>query len=81
MTTATISVKARHLASSDPFLPALALQVTRLVDSYMIWVGTTEGSPADVEQACSQGSLCKDWACAMPPKTVRSHLDKRMLGN
>ncbi|KAF8236545.1 hypothetical protein L208DRAFT_1390654 [Tricholoma matsutake] len=67
------SVDTRYLASSDPSLPALALQVIRLVDSHMIWIGTTECSPADVGRACLQGSLCKDWACAMPPTTTGQH--------
>jgi Proteasome assembly chaperone 4 len=72
-----ISVDTRHLVSADPSLPALALQVTRFVDSHMVWIGTTECSPADIANACSQGSLCKDWACAMPPKTVGHILIKR----
>jgi hypothetical protein len=72
--TVAISVETKYLAPSDPSLPALALQVTRLVDSYMLWVGITEGSPTNVEKASLHGNLCKDWACAMPPKTVRSNV-------
>jgi proteasome assembly chaperone 4 len=65
-----ISVQTKYLPASDPSLPALALQVTRLVDSYMLWVGTTERSLEDVSIAPSEGSLARDWACAMPPNTV-----------
>ncbi|KAF8070607.1 hypothetical protein FPV67DRAFT_1561372 [Lyophyllum atratum] len=64
----SISVDTKYLAPSDPSLPALALQVTRLVDSYMLWIGTTDRSAEDVYEAATQGSLCKDWACAMPPR-------------
>lgn len=67
-TTTPISVEMKYLTPSDPSLPALALQITRLVDSYMLWIGTTEGLPKDVDKAATQGSLCKDWACAMPPR-------------
>ncbi|KNZ72898.1 hypothetical protein J132_01890 [Termitomyces sp. J132] len=69
-TSGSISVSTNYLTPSDPSLPALALQVTQLVGSYMLWVGTTEGSPEDVDKATMQGNLCKDWACAMPPKVV-----------
>jgi Proteasome assembly chaperone 4 len=65
-----ISAQTKYLAAADPSLPALALQVTRLVDSYMLWIGTTELSPEDVSKAPSQGSLARDWACAMPAITV-----------
>jgi proteasome assembly chaperone 4 len=34
----------------------------------MIWIGTTTLSEQDVKFAPIQGSLCKDWACAMPPR-------------
>ncbi|KAK7472730.1 hypothetical protein VKT23_000840 [Stygiomarasmius scandens] len=63
-----ISVETRYIAPSDPSLPAFALRITRLVDSYMIWIGTTELAPDAVEKAPELGRLCKDWACAMPPK-------------
>jgi len=68
--TSMISVETRYIAPSDPSLPAFALRITRLVDSYMIWIGTTELAPDAVEKAPELGRLCKDWACAMPPKTV-----------
>ncbi|GLB37582.1 putative proteasome assembly chaperone 4 [Lyophyllum shimeji] len=69
-TTASISVEVKYLTPSDPSLPALALQVTRLVDSYMLWIGTTEVPLNDVDKAATQSSLCKDWACAMPPRVA-----------
>ena len=73
-TSTSISVSRRYLTPSDPSLPALVLQVTQLVDSYMLWIGSTEGSADDVDMAPMQGNLCKDWACAMPPKVVRDTL-------
>ena len=61
-----ISVNSKYIAPSDPSLPALALQITSLVDSYMIWVGVTNQLPESVESAARSGLLCRDWACAMP---------------
>jgi len=58
-----ISVEARRIENPDPSLPALALQVIELVESYMIWVGVARGSAEDAVQS---GNLGKDWACAMP---------------
>lgn len=75
-TSKSISVSTRYLTPSDLSLPSLALQVTQLVGSYMVWIGTTETSPEDVDTAPIQGSLCKDWACAMPPKAVRITLSQ-----
>jgi len=69
-----ISVETKYIASSDSALPALALQVTRLVDSYMIWVGTTEESAEEVHKAPLHGCLSKDWACAMSLPTNTSSL-------
>lgn len=61
-----ISVSSRYIAPTDPSLPALALQITSLVDSYMIWIGATNQPPESVQNAARSGSLCRDWACAMP---------------
>ena len=63
-----ISVSTTFLESRKPTLPSLALQVTSLVDSYMLWVGVCDGSAESKERAVVQGSLCKDWAVAMPPR-------------
>lgn len=60
-----INVETKHLASTDPSLPSLALQVIELVESYMIWVGIARGG--SLQDAVLAGSLGKDWACAMPP--------------
>ncbi len=38
----TISVKTKYFPSSRASSPALALQVTCLADSYMLWIGATE---------------------------------------
>ncbi|KAJ8588858.1 hypothetical protein M405DRAFT_696736, partial [Rhizopogon salebrosus TDB-379] len=59
-------VSSKYVASSDPSLPALALQITSLVDSYMIWVGVTNQPPESVQNAARSGLLGRDWACAMP---------------
>ncbi|KAG0701332.1 hypothetical protein DFH29DRAFT_927344 [Suillus ampliporus] len=61
-----ISVTSKYVAPSDPSLPALALQITSLVGSYMIWVGATNQPPESVHHAAHSGVLCRDWACAMP---------------
>lgn len=61
-------VTTKCLESRNASLPSLVLQVTQLVDSYMLWIGVSEGSPDDAEVAVMRGRLSKDWACAMPPK-------------
>jgi hypothetical protein len=67
-----ISVETRHITPTDVGLPSLAVQITRLVDSYMLWVGVTEDGPEEVAQAPLKGSLARDWACAMPTINVRA---------
>lgn len=67
-----IHVDTRYFPPADLALPALAVQTTRLVDTYMLWVGTTDVDQEQIENAPLQGCLAKDWACAMPAKeTVR----------
>lgn len=56
--------------------PCIILQITELVDSYMIWVGSTDSdlSSSDrdaIEQQIALGRFASDWACAMPPLGVR----------
>ena len=63
-----IHVETRYVPSSEPALPALAVQTTRLVDTYMLWVGTTDLEQEAVGNAPLQGYLSKDWACAMPAR-------------
>ncbi|KIJ19173.1 hypothetical protein PAXINDRAFT_69942 [Paxillus involutus ATCC 200175] len=58
--------RTRYIPPPEPTLPALALHVTSLVDSYMLWAGVTEEPPETVQNAPRSGSLCRDWACAMP---------------
>ncbi|KAH7911983.1 hypothetical protein BJ138DRAFT_1084495 [Hygrophoropsis aurantiaca] len=65
-TTSAIRIKTICILPSDPSLPALALRITSLVDSYMLWVGVTDQPAENIENAPPSGSLCKDWACAMP---------------
>jgi len=67
---AAISIETKYLPSSESSLPALVLQVTRLVDSYMLWIGPTDAAPEDVSKAPLLGNLARDWACAMPAITV-----------
>jgi len=67
----SIKSQVKILGSSDPSLPPLALQVTQMVDSYMLWIGAVEANVEGAgEKAVLKGSLCKDWACAMPPRAV-----------
>ncbi|KZT72120.1 hypothetical protein DAEQUDRAFT_749560 [Daedalea quercina L-15889] len=61
-----IAVETRFVPPSDPTLPPLAIQVTQLLESYMLWVGTTEDAVEEVRNAPFKGHLARDWACAMP---------------
>ncbi|TFK93714.1 hypothetical protein K466DRAFT_511009 [Polyporus arcularius HHB13444] len=63
-----IHVETRYIPSAELAVPALAVQITRLVDTVMIWAGTTDSEPEEVHNAPLQGCLSKDWACAMPPR-------------
>ena len=65
-----ISVETKRVPPSDPTLPPLALQATQLLDSYMLWVGTTEEPAEDMQHASLHGHLARDWACAMPASKV-----------
>ena len=67
---ALVNVSSYYIPPANPSSPALAFQVTSLVDSYMIWAGTTEGNAQDVDSAASQGRLTQEWACAMPDVKV-----------
>jgi proteasome assembly chaperone 4 len=64
-----MNVQLKRLEASDPSLPSLVLQVTQLVDTYMLWIGIADGD-SDTEKAVLRGHLCNDWACAMPPRVV-----------
>lgn len=66
-----ITTETRYFAHQDESIPAVAVQVTTLVNSYMVWIGTTDRQPEQVQRAPSEGNLCRDWACAMPPLSVR----------
>lgn len=74
-----ITVETKYLGSGEASLPALAMQITSLVDSYMLWIGITDASPEDVSHAPLQGCLARDWACAMPPFAVCSPLSDDSL--
>ena len=73
MSDKVIKIVSKQLTGSDTSLPPLATQIICLVDSYMIWVGTTssDGGGEQVEGCAElaplQGHLARDWACAMPP--------------
>jgi hypothetical protein len=68
-----ISVETKYFPSSGASFPALALQVTCLVDSYMLWIGVTEEELEEkASDAILQGHLGKDWAVSMPPWKVRN---------
>ncbi|KAF9452703.1 hypothetical protein P691DRAFT_618052, partial [Macrolepiota fuliginosa MF-IS2] len=62
-----ISTKTKYVAPVDASMPGLAVEVTQLVDSCMIWIGVAE-SPETVGRASVQGKLCRDWAVAMAPR-------------
>jgi hypothetical protein len=52
------------------------MQIICLVDSYMIWVGTTCDIQDGQVEGCAelaplQGRLGRDWACAMPSVRFR----------
>jgi hypothetical protein len=58
-------------------MPAIIIQITELLQSYMIWVGainadiTPSSETNIIEQlAATRGSLATDWACAMPRLAV-----------
>jgi len=63
----SVKVEVKSVASGDPTLPPLVLQVTKMVGTYMLWVGVSTNKDGNGEQAILDGNLCKDWACAMPP--------------
>lgn len=69
---ASISVETKYFPSSGVSSPALALQVTCLVDSYMLWMGVTEELEENSNRATLQGHFGKDWAVSMPPWKVRT---------
>ena len=71
-----IKIVSKQLTGLDTSLPPLAMQIICLVDSYMIWVGTTsdvqgEQVEGGAELAPLHGHLARDWACAMPPVRFR----------
>ena len=60
-----IGVRVHKVDTGIAIFPPIVVQVTELVDSYMIWVGVDDvGGTA--EDAVARGRLAKDWACAMP---------------
>ncbi|KAF8904455.1 hypothetical protein CPB84DRAFT_1814449 [Gymnopilus junonius] len=67
----TTKVAVKVIATNDPSLPSLVLQVTQMVDTYMLWVGTAENTEiGNGEKVVLGGNLCRDWACAMPPRVA-----------
>jgi proteasome assembly chaperone 4 len=73
-----IRVETKYFPSSGASSPALALQVTCLEDSYMLWIGVTEEAEENASEAILQGHLGKDWAVSMPPWKVRNLRDERI---
>jgi proteasome assembly chaperone 4 len=63
--TGMISVETQYVPSPDGVQPALAVQVTRLVDSMLVWVGATALGSDEVERAPMSGHLGRDWAVGM----------------
>ena len=69
---AATKVQIKILDSGDLSQPTLVLQVTQMVDTYMLWIGAADSNRnvGNGENAVLHGNLCKDWACAMPPRAV-----------
>lgn len=65
-----IDSEVRYFPPAGDSMPALVLQVTRLVNSYMLWIGATDERPESASMAVLKGNLCRDWACAMPATSV-----------
>lgn len=82
-TETTPRVQTKVLNSSDPSLPPLVLQITQMVDTYMLWIGAADGNTnvGNGENAVLNGNLCKDWACAMPPRFVGFRVSYRVDRN
>lgn len=70
-------IETKFIPPSQHSLPALALQITQLSGSYMIWVGSTTCTAETIDNAASQGSLLRDWACAMPQGTNVSVIGRK----
>ncbi|KAF9049313.1 hypothetical protein BDZ89DRAFT_1057666 [Hymenopellis radicata] len=64
-----ISVTTKSTSTPDGAAKLVA-QITQLVDSYMIWIGSAEPS-SDDQAAIQGGRLCTDWACAMAGSKCR----------
>ncbi|VDC06948.1 unnamed protein product [Peniophora sp. CBMAI 1063] len=62
-----VNIETRFQPSQGDGIPAIAVQVTCLVNSYMIWAGAT--GEEDATSAVKAGRLVADWACAMPPRS------------
>ena len=75
----TIKTETRYFPPSDDASPALVLQITELVDSYMLWIGPTDDTQENAQGAPEKGSLCRDWACAMPPLSVSLSNRKKII--
>ncbi|TFY74332.1 hypothetical protein EWM64_g9680 [Hericium alpestre] len=63
-----IHVSSHRIAPASPTAPTLVVQVTHLVDSYMLWVGVADEPHVPEEQVIRNGHLARDWACAMPAR-------------
>lgn len=72
-----ISVTTKSTSTPDGAAKLVA-QITTLVDSYMIWLGSVETSQDSDQAAIQGGRLCTDWACAMTGNTKVCQLDVAM---
>lgn len=61
-------METKYVAPSDGSETGLVVQITKMVDSYMVWVGST-----GKENEVVQGRLCRDWAYAMPATKVSDY--------
>lgn len=58
-------METKYVGPSDGSETGLVVQITKMMDSYMVWVGSTRKENETVE-----GRLCRDWAYAMPAKKI-----------
>ncbi|KAJ7497491.1 hypothetical protein FB451DRAFT_234560 [Mycena latifolia] len=65
MSSSSISVRRQYFAGSDASQPGIAVEITMLRGSYMIWAGASAGEESG--DPVAEGHLARDWACAMPP--------------
>jgi proteasome assembly chaperone 4 len=62
----SIPIHRQFVTPQDPSLSPIAIQITCLDGSYLVWAGAADARAAELDEMTELGHLCKDWACAMP---------------